>query len=143
MINDIHDPRIRGGNASSTVSRHYFLQMATNIIDDADDIANFNGKILSWMYMDLQESDNMTITRCDILHDTLVHDSDCSYTFLLLVGKHLSFRRQVWILELVRIFLLVFEWLQGFPRTIKTSSENTETDENTWCARVVALYRES
>lgn len=53
MINDIHYPRIRGGNASSTVSRHYFLQMATNIIDDADDIANFNGKILSWMYMDL------------------------------------------------------------------------------------------
>lgn len=90
-----------------------------------------------------QESDNMTITRCDILHDTLVHDSDCSYTFLLLVGEHLSFRRHVWILELVRIFLLVFEWLQGLPRTIKTSSENTETDENTWCARVVALYRES
>lgn len=86
----------------------------------------------------------MTITRCDILHDdTLVHD--CSYTFLLLVGEHLSFRRHAWILELVRIFLLVFEWLEGLPRTIKTSSsdENTETDENTWCARVVALYRDS
>lgn len=86
----------------------------------------------------------MTITRCDILHDdTLVHD--CSYTFLLLVGEHLSFRRHAWILELVRIFLFVFEWLEGLPRTIKTSSsgENTETDENTWCARVVALYRDS
>lgn len=65
----------------------------------------------------------MTVVRfAYISHgDTLVHNYSVHFC-LLLLGEDRSSTKHVWISELVRIFLLVFEWLEGLPRIIKSSS---------------------
>lgn len=116
-------------NQSSTVSRLFLGRLSgnekreremANIIDDGE---NFNGKILSWV-----PRNDRTYGRHMRIFHTAIHAPILRFCAFFCfpppcLGRNRSSTKHVWIYHnSYEFFCSFFEWLQGLPRIIKSSS---------------------